>query len=674
MLAPTQAAADIATNAPQELKARDISHVAGAIRALLRVSGIEGNHDRTINAALAAALHHGSNEFSTYQSELGALMDDVVAPYHGEMKDEEARQYYRAKSQKWARAYKSLADKQVRTGYWFVTMESGGINDDNEKQPSKIVVDIETIKKTIQRATRRGDYKDNPRRAFEQAAKIALAEKPKVFTAPHDPLAAHRPDNENLDPAKRNAKCFIAFAYRLYKDADNQNMMESLDDLCALRESLKRDIDQLFDVRIAAEREAKSEATNENRIRQDRMESKLNELQISRKFTRNENFNLQEIKDLPFSPVLKTVATFAPETVNESEYTKGVEGSQVSTSSPSPLGASAPYPPARSRLENDDSLHGYICLSQDQKGNFDAPTVILPETPSEPLENDSGGNEDDPVACAMEGLDVVSSVGVERFTVLLKDDQANHVEVLAEAAPLKDVVKKYPAWFAKSEANQKSLILDMKAAGRRIIQVDEANAEVRRMLAPVAFLIVETSQGNGQAFLMLPDGLSEVEAKAVKDRLFYRLKPYGANKGASGGLRWIGTHNFKSYRKSADGSFPRVRLLAASFGRTTTPAELETLGLLAPPRPPQLNLQRPPKAKANRAPSYERAAAHVKRKPNGSQDRSGVDLLYAVTCLDWGFSEGETIDLINSHSTKARSRKDDYAADVVAGAAQRLTH
>jgi hypothetical protein len=168
--------------------------------------------------------------------------------------------------------------------------------------------------------------------------------------------------------------------------------------------------------------------------------------------------------------------------------------------------------------------------------------------------------------------------------------------------------------------------------------------------------------------------LSEVEAKAVKDRLFYRLKPYGANKGASGGLRWIGTHNFKTYRKSADGSFPRVRLLAANFGRTATPAELETLGLLAPPRPPQLNLQRPPKAKASRAPSYERAAARVKRKPNGSQDRSGIDLLYAVTCLDWGFSEGETIDLINSHSTKARPRKDDYAAGVVAGAAQRLTH
>jgi hypothetical protein len=168
--------------------------------------------------------------------------------------------------------------------------------------------------------------------------------------------------------------------------------------------------------------------------------------------------------------------------------------------------------------------------------------------------------------------------------------------------------------------------------------------------------------------------LSTVEAKAVKDRLFDKLKRYGANKGASGGLRWIGTHNFKSYRKSADGSFPRVRLLAASFGRITTPAELETLGLLAPPRSPQLNLQRPPKAKAKRAPSYERAAARVKRKPNGLPDRSGIDLLYAVTCLDWGFSEGETIDLINSHSTKAQSRRDNYAEQAVADATQRLTH
>jgi hypothetical protein len=663
----------ISTHAAPELKARDISNVAGAIRALIRVSGINGNHDRTINAALAAAQHYGSNEFSTYQSELGALMDDVVAPYRREITDEQARRYYRAKSQKWSRAYKSLADEQARTGYWFVTMKSGGINDDNEKQGSKIVVDTETILKTVQRATRRGDYKENPRRAFEQAAKIALADKPKVFTAPQDELAAHRPDNENLDPAKRDAKCFIAFAYRLYEQADKQNMIGSLDDLVALRESLKREIDQLFDVRITAEREAKHAApvVAENRL--ERINDKIATLESSRKSARNENCNLREIKGLQDSGVLKSVAASDTAPVVESEYFKGVEGSQVSTGEASSLGAS---PVARALLENEAALHDHVSLFQSQGENDNTPPVTPKDSLPDALENDWGVYEDNPLACAMEGLDVASSVGVERFMVLLKDDRTNHVEVLAKAAPLRNVVEQYPAWFARSEAEQKSLILDMKSAGRRLIQVDEANAEVCRMLAPVAFKIVETSPENGQAFLMLPDGLSDKEAKAVKERLFDKLKRYGANKGASGGLRWIGTHNFKPHRKSADGSFPRVRLLAKNFGRITTPSELETLGLLAPPRPaPQLNLQRSsPKAKAKRAPSYERAAACVKRKPNGLPDRSGIDLLYAVTCLNWGFSEGETIDLINSHSAKARSRKDDYAAQAVADATQRLTH
>jgi hypothetical protein len=56
----------------------------------------------------------------------------------------------------------------------------------------------------------------------------------------------------------------------------------------------------------------------------------------------------------------------------------------------------------------------------------------------------------------------------------------------------------------------------------------------------------------------------------------------------------------------------------------------------------------------------------VRRKPNGEVDRSGVDVLYAATCLDWGLSEAETGELLKEKSGKAKERRDDYAESVVA--------
>ncbi len=660
------------TNAPpQELKARDISHVAASIRALMRASGIKGNHDRTINAALAAATHHGSNEFSTYQSELGALMDDVVAPYRREIPDEDqARQYYRAKSQKWKRAYKSLADEQVRTGYWFVTMESGGINDENEKQGSKIVVDIETISKTIQRATRRGDYKDNPRRAFEQAAKIALADKPKVFTAPHDPLAAHRPDNENIDPAKRNAKCFIAFAYRLYQDAEKQNAIESHDDLCALRESLKRDIDQLFDVRIAAEREAKSDDILSNRRRQDRMESKLQELQISRKFTRNENFNLQEIKDLPFSLVLKTVAASAPETVNESEYTKGVEYSEVSTTEPSPLGASAPSPAARSRLENDDSLHGYICLSQDQK-ETPPPSDLLSALREDRGEIDvvspTVSRELPPTARADAAamLDAFESIGIDRVHVLLRD-----ADEKAKPRGWFESQTKAQTLFHLERAERDQLRLEIRwpklVGGVAVIQLDDITASTVRSVKSISLCVIETSLENFQAFVAVGGVGSEAQRDSLRRRMILGAR---ADKGANGSAKLAGSLNVKENRRRPDGTFPRVGLVAVNPGSLVGIDELELAGLPDDPRPPPppMMVREPPPRRAlrgaKREPSYQISLnCAPPRADRSGQDRSVADFIHAGTCLKkYGFSIQETEDIIRRFSDHAREKESDPA-------------
>jgi hypothetical protein len=293
-----------------------------------------------------------------------------------------------------------------------------------------------------------------------------------------------------------------------------------------------------------------------------------------------------------------------------------------------------------------------------------APPVILNGSQIEAVENDRVA-ESNPLDSAMRALDIVSSIGAARFNVILVEDVTKQSEVLAKEAALETVKERFPAWLERSEREHRSLVVDMKPNGQHIIQVDEASAEVIKLLAPVSFMSVETSDTNAQVWLALPEGLSDAEIADVKARLFVGLKPKGANKGASGGLRWVGTHNFKPDRKREDGSYPLVKLLDYKDGRTVTSYELNTLGLLSEPQPkfrPKATTTRP---RAKRAPSYEYAMECVRRKPNGEVNRSGVDVLYAATCLGWGFDEAETVALLKEKSDKARGRRDDYAEKVV---------
>ncbi len=194
-----------------------------------------------------------------------------------------------------------------------------------------------------------------------------------------------------------------------------------------------------------------------------------------------------------------------------------------------------------------------------------------------------------------------------------------------------------------------------------------------KLLEDVSFMTVETSPNNGQVWLALPENTSDEESRIIKERLFAVLKPMDANTGASGGLRWVGSMNCKPQYKAEDGSFPRVKLLSYDFNRTVTIDELDVRGLLGEVKP-ALELVKIPQERSSKnqqpkqAPSYDIALASVKCKDNGEPDRSAADLLYSVTCLDWGFSERETIDLLKIKSEKARERQDKYAEKTVRAA------
>ncbi len=587
--------------------AHSFSDLAEALRALQQVCGFSHNHNDIFLACLAAA--HSRKEFRASYAELGARMSGEVEPHKNNMSERERNNRRRALELKFKRAYKRLEADQQATGLWFVTIESGGISD-GERVKSLIRLDVDAINRTVELARASKDFTEYRLRCFQRAAeKVRDGMTRRYVPADSNSNVGVRGRGQRPESRlKRYESNIKTYCRKLYNHAATQ--VGFTEDVASeLKEYLQAKLDRWFAVDFPARLEAEKQDAES--------------------------------------------AAERPERLDELTRRIKAAGSKGHTSDHHTIGI------------RDAAACTFGATTQDA---ISTPPVILNSLGSEPIESDSGG-DGAALTDALKALDLVRSVGAWRSNVILIEDATKRTKVLANEVTLDEVKEKLPTWLDRSEREKKSLVVDVKPDGRHIIQVDEANAEVMRMLAPVSFMTVETSNGNGQVWLALPQRLDASEIKAVKDRLFAVLEAKGANKGASGGLRWIGTHNFKPERKAVDGSFPRVRLLAFTSGRVTTVEELDRCGLLAAPQPkPQFREKAGitrQSNRANREPSYEVAVSSVKRKPNGDIDRSGVDLHYAVTCLNWGFTETETVDLLNTHSPKAQERHNSYAEGVV---------
>ena len=192
-----------------------------------------------------------------------------------------------------------------------------------------------------------------------------------------------------------------------------------------------------------------------------------------------------------------------------------------------------------------------------------------------------------------------------------------------------------------------------------LIQLDDLNEAAIARLQPVAFLILNTSPGNHQAWIAAQGCTTEAEfARRVR-------KAAGADPTASGATRVAGTTNFKTKYSPA---FPIVGIRAAQPGRLVTPGELEALGLVSTPeafdRP-----TRPAGGRAGKWPSYrlclDRAPqAHGQDRP----DISRADFTGCMTALDWGWSVEETAARLLEESQKARENGERYAIETARNA------
>jgi hypothetical protein len=201
------------------------------------------------------------------------------------------------------------------------------------------------------------------------------------------------------------------------------------------------------------------------------------------------------------------------------------------------------------------------------------------------------------------------------------------------------------------------------------IQLDDLKADQLARLAPRIFLILETSPGNHQAWFALPGQHNRDFARRVR-------RGAGTDKRATGATRIAGSFNLKEKHDPAitgRKEFPRVAIHTARPGQTVTTAELEDLGLVAPPEefapftPAPLS-GRP----SSRWPSYQIALDRAGLNRDGSgPDRSNADLKWCMTAMGlFGFGVRETAAQLMKESAKAQQRGQGYADMITETAAR----
>ena len=169
-------------------------------------------------------------------------------------------------------------------------------------------------------------------------------------------------------------------------------------------------------------------------------------------------------------------------------------------------------------------------------------------------------------------LDIFASVGADRFDVT-RTTAAGDKDWFRRGVSLADLARTLPAMLDAATAEQRNVIVRPHGPGVSFLQLDDLAADQLPALRPAVFLTLETSPGNFQAWLALPGREDKDFARRVR-------KGTGADATASGATRVAGSLNFKD--KYAP-NFPRVTIREARAGHLTSAAELERLGLVAPP-------------------------------------------------------------------------------------------
>lgn len=259
------------------------------------------------------------------------------------------------------------------------------------------------------------------------------------------------------------------------------------------------------------------------------------------------------------------------------------------------------------------------------------------------------------IKAALAMVDLFASVGAERFE-LTHTNLDQESRGCRHSQSVDDIKTSLPYLIPSSFRRQNNVILRPHNSARAaFIQLDDLDAAKIERVKPSAFMVIETSPGNFQAWIAI-EGAGKTEARRLR-------KGAGADLSASGATRVAGSANHK--RKYAP-AFPIVTVTHAQAGKIATLAELEASGLLAAADPPRAAPAPSRAASTGRWPSYAKClagapAATEQGREGQRRDTSRADFTFAMIAIDWGHSIEATAARLMELSDKARENGSAYA-------------
>jgi hypothetical protein len=268
-------------------------------------------------------------------------------------------------------------------------------------------------------------------------------------------------------------------------------------------------------------------------------------------------------------------------------------------------------------------------------------------------------------------LDAFDSVGATYFdlTHIDIDGQKRGFRPKQAIGQLKNSL---PKLFPGATQRQNNIIVRPHSDITQIVQLDDLDESALRRVGEAAFLTLQTSPGNHQAWVAVSGITDPQDAKDFARRL---RKGSGADATASGATRVAGTMN---YKRKYEPDFPKVAILNTAPGRVVSPTQLESLELVAEPEPAKpatvvplrVSRRHANAVRARKWPDYQRCLERAPRNHGDTgPDVSRADFVWCMTALDWGYTTDETANQLMQLSSKARENGARYASLTTSNAA-----
>ncbi|HTR35032.1 MAG TPA: DNA-primase RepB domain-containing protein [Bryobacteraceae bacterium] len=250
-------------------------------------------------------------------------------------------------------------------------------------------------------------------------------------------------------------------------------------------------------------------------------------------------------------------------------------------------------------------------------------------------------------------LDAFESVGAVSFDVTFTTRAGKKVR-FEKQVPAERLQRTLPFEISGAAAHGHNVIVRPHARHALLIQLDDLDAPAIQKVKPAAFLGLETSPGNYQAWVAVPS------AEADKDFARRLRKGAGADDTASGATRVAGSVNFKEKYWP---DFPLVKIAHSAPGLMTNTAHLEALGLVAAPEEPRAGHVVSVTTLGNRKwPSYARCVEGApENRDKTGPDISRADFTWCMTALTWGWGVEDVASKLMQESAKARENGERYA-------------